>query len=148
MSEEPRFVTDKQGLLALESEYHERWRSGIRGVAPEATRGDGWPLKAVVAHVAAWQRQATGRLREIDGGRTDPGPPDVDAFNAEVLAASRIRPWQEIEADAEHARREFREIGEALPEEVFPANERLVAYVWGSNGLYHYAEHSSDRVGA
>ena len=148
MAEEPTFVTDRRGLLALEDENHGRWWAALRSLPPGARRTDGWDAKAVLAHVSAWHRDATRRLNEIAAGRPDPGAPDVDRFNAEALAGSRDTSWGDAVAAAEQAREAFRRTVAALPDALFEAEDGLVPYIVGSNGPYHYAEHFEDRFEA
>ncbi len=141
MAGEP--LTNKAALLALEGEAFERWTASIAGVPGEAPRGDGWTLKHVVAHIAAWHRFAAERLAQLDRGEDRP-PADPDAFNARVYEATEAQGWDEVRAEAEAARAAFLEAVGAAPQALLEAGDGLGAYIVGANGSFHYEEHMAD----
>jgi hypothetical protein len=85
--------TDKAVLLARERDGWASWWSHVADVDPAATRHDGWSLKDVISHIAAWQLHASGRLEALGRGRPDPGPPPTDAFNERAHEDGRLRSW-------------------------------------------------------
>ena len=142
---EPIRPTDKATILALEHEGWAAWWAHLEGVEPDATRPDGWSLKDVIAHIAAWQRYSAERLAALGRGEPDPGPPAAeDDFNTGAREASLSRSWEEVRAEAERAHRGFVATIEAVPEDTFARNEGLGAFVVAANGAEHYEEHLPD----
>jgi hypothetical protein len=136
--------TDKTALLARERDAWASWWSHIADVDPAATRHDGWSLKDVISHIAAWQRHSSGRLAAIGRGRPDPGPPVTDAFNEQAREEGRLRSWKDVRADAERVHEAFLATIESLPQEVLTRDEGLAAFVITVNGVEHYEEHVPD----
>jgi len=139
--------TDKAVLLAREREAWASWWSHVADVDPAATRPDGWSLKDVISHIAAWQRYSSGRLAAIGRGRPDPGPPVTDAFNEQAREDGRLRSWQDVRADAERVHEAFLATIEAIPQEALTRDEGLGAFVITVNGVEHYEEHVPDEFG-
>lgn len=133
-------------LLTLERDGHARWQSLVARTPREATRDDGWTLKDVVAHVAAWHRLAIRRLEGIARGETSERA-DTDAFNARVRAETATLAWDAVEAEAGEAHGAFVAALEAAPPSVLEANDGLGAFVITVNGFDHYAEHMRDFEG-
>lgn len=141
----PTRPTDKATILALEHEGWAGWWAHVEEVDPDATRPDGWSLKDVVAHIAAWQRSSVGRLAALGRGEPDPGPPATeDDFNAAAREASRSRSWQQVRAEAERAHEAFVSTIEAVPEDALARHDGLGAFVAAVNGVEHYEEHLPD----
>jgi Mycothiol maleylpyruvate isomerase N-terminal domain len=137
--------TDKGTLLEREREAWASWWSHVTDVDPAATRCDGWSLKDVISHVAAWQRYSSGRLATIGRGRPDPGPPpDTDDFNELARKEALDRSWHEVRLEAERVHDGFIEAIESLSPEALTRDEGLTAFVVTVNGVEHYAEHLRD----
>lgn len=130
-------------LLALERDAFALWSAAIEDLRPEARRDDGWTLRDVVAHLAAWQRMAANRLEKLAIGEKVE-PPDIDAFNAQVHAAAAGQSWAHVLAEASAARAAFREAVEQLPHEALAAHDGLGAFIVDANGAAHYREHQDD----
>ncbi|HEU4354143.1 MAG TPA: DinB family protein [Actinomycetota bacterium] len=144
MTEPPR-PTDKGTILARERDGWAAWWVHVEGVDPDATRPDGWSLKDVIAHIAAWQRYSAERLAALGRGEPDPGPPAAeDDFNAVAREVSLSRSWEEVRTEAERAHHEFVATIEAVPENMFAMDEGLGAFVVAVNGVEHYEEHVPD----
>lgn len=142
---EPTHPTDTATILAREREGWAAWWAHVEGVDPQATRSDGWSLKDVVAHIAAWQRYSAGRLAALGRGEMDPGQPAAeDDFNAGAREASRSRSWEDVRAEAERAHNAFVSTIEAVPEHTFARDDGLGAFVVAVNGVEHYEEHLPD----
>lgn len=136
-------MVEKAALLAREAEAFAGWSAAIAGVDPEAQRSDGWTLREVVAHLAAWQRLTAARLERLaDGVPTD--APDWDAFNADVRARAAGQSWAAVSAEAEAARAALRATVERLPQSALESHDALGAFLVESNGVEHYAEHLGD----
>lgn len=137
--------TDKAAILELEREAWAGWCAHIDGVDPDATRADGWSLKDVVAHIAAWQRHSSERLAAIGRGEPDPGPPAVeDDFNAGAREASLRRSWDEVRTEADRAHETFVATIENVPQVALARDDGLGAFVVAVNGVEHYEEHLPD----
>lgn len=142
---EPTRPTDKATILAREREAWTGWWAHVEGVDPGATRPDGWSLKDVIAHIAAWQRYSAERLAALGRGEPDPGPPAAeDDFNAGVRETSRSRSWDEVRAEAERAHEAFVATIGSVPEDTFARDDGLGAFVVAVNGVEHYEEHLPD----
>jgi hypothetical protein len=137
-------TTDKAAILELEREAWVGWCAHIDGVDPDATRADGWSLKDVVAHIAAWQRYWPGGSR-----RSDVVSRTRDAGGRGRLQRRRPRgvavaPWEEVRAEAERAHDAFVSTIEAVHEDAFARDDGLGAFVVAVNGVEHYEEHLPD----
>ncbi len=133
----------RAALQALERDLHARWQRVVESTGPDAVRGDGWTLREVVAHVAAWHRYAVERLAALTAG-APPAAIDADAFNARVRAEQEGRAWAAVHAEAELAHEEFLAAIEATPRSVLEGDDGLGAFVVAVNGFGHYAEHLHD----
>lgn len=54
---------------------------------------DAWSVKDLVAHLGSWMAEAETQLLRIEGGTYVDETLDIDAMNAEFLAALRDQPW-------------------------------------------------------
>jgi hypothetical protein len=140
---ESRGPVNRQGkaeFLRRESAAHDRWWSALAGISLDAVRSDGWTLNEVVAHIAAWQRYSTGRIRAIAESGGDPGPPDdEDGFNERARAAAG--PWEETVREATEAHRALLDLVGSLPEERVFLDDGLIEFIVLVNGSEHYDEH-------
>jgi hypothetical protein len=145
---DPARPTDAATILAREREAWAGWWSHVASVDPEATRPDGWSLKDVTAHIAAWQRYSSERLAAIGRGEPDPGPPATeDDFNAGAREASLRRSWAEVRDEAEWAHEAFVATIAAVPQDALARDNGLGAVVAAVNGVEHYDEHLPDVFG-
>jgi hypothetical protein len=135
---------DKTALLAREREAWANWWSHIADVDPAATRADGWSLKDVISHIAAWQRYSSGRLAALGRRHPDPGPPETDAFNEQAREDALPCSWQVVRADAERAHDAFLATVETLSPEALTRHDGLAAFIVTVNGVEHYEEHLPD----
>ena len=122
------------------------FRAAVRSLGRaglERATSAGWTYKDLVAHVAAWEAWAPGRLDAIRAGTAKPmSDEDVDAFNARVVEGRRQVSAEAIldELDAAH-RRLVESIRRLTLEEL--ASQRLVNTVVG-NTFGHYADHAEE----
>ena len=79
----------RDGLVgAFSAEVGRLARAAMGPVAPLS---EGWGVREILLHAAAWHEEAGGRLTG------DPGPrPDVDAFNAAALEAGAALDFEEV----------------------------------------------------
>ncbi|MEK6620719.1 MAG: maleylpyruvate isomerase N-terminal domain-containing protein, partial [Chloroflexota bacterium] len=102
----------------------------------------GWTLKAIVAHLAAWEETVPPRVARALAGAGDTGPyDDIDAFNATVVREARGATLDEVLArwDAAHAR--LVDVVRSLDEEPI---EKLVTDIVEWNTTGHYPDHHAD----
>ena len=82
-------MATKEDLIgAFDEAYHSLWLAAdiavTRGHTAEAAGG--WGVRAVLAHVAAWESEATARLPLVQAGAPSIAY-DEDAFNAAAVEA-------------------------------------------------------------
>jgi hypothetical protein len=141
-------TTDPTEILERECAAWSDWWAHIADIDPDAARPDGWTLKDVIAHIAAWQRYSADRLSALGRGEHDPGPPATeDDFNAGAREASLRRSWAEVRDEAERAHEAFVATIEALPQDALTRDDGLGAFVVAVNGVEHYEEHMPDVFG-
>jgi hypothetical protein len=73
-------------------------------LAPGYFRDPDWSVKDLVAHLGAWLEEAATQLTNIVARSYEPHDVDVDARNADVLAAARNEPWETLWTHATEAR--------------------------------------------
>jgi hypothetical protein len=113
---------------------------------------NGWSVKDMLAHLAAWERRAVYLYRVLSAGQTvDDGVTDFNVFNAATYAANLNRPLGEIRAEENAAFSDLRAVAETAPEaHLFDPAQ----YAWtegrpfvdwiGWNSYDHYLEHIPD----
>jgi hypothetical protein len=73
-------------------------------LAPGYFRDPAWSVKDLVAHLAAWLDEAANQLTSIAARSYEPHDVDIDARNADVLAATKHEPWETLWTEATAAR--------------------------------------------
>ena len=80
----------KEELLGALSEAHDDLLiaadAAVTRGDPHGRRHDGWGVREVLAHIAAWEAEATRRIPLIAAGVAS-REYDADAFNAAAVAA-------------------------------------------------------------
>lgn len=105
------------------------------------TTASGWTVRAMLAHVAAWQDETTHRLyRFLATGNPQPVPDDdEDRYNARVAAETADRTPSDVRRAL---RRSFERLRQAISELNIPLPEDdWVGAVVAGNSWGHYAEH-------
>jgi len=129
------FETLRRGLLALMEHARAEERRLVEGLTEAQREVVGvrgrWSAKDVVAHLAAWRRQAARTLEAASLQMRLPHVDDVDGFNAKVHEEHRSLEWAAVltEADEAYARLSER-VKEATEVELTDAAQ----YEW-RNGL-------------
>ena len=82
--ERERFEELHELIDRLDPEQRER---------PGYFRDDAWSVKDLVAHLGSWMAEAEIQLLRIEAGTYVDEPLDIDAMNAEFLAAFRDQTW-------------------------------------------------------
>jgi hypothetical protein len=105
--------TVPQDYLAEVDVEHARW-SEITSLihlltlderlAPGYFRDPDWSVKDLVSHLGAWLEEAATQLTNLAARSYEPHDVDIDARNAEVLAATRDQPWETVWTHAATAR--------------------------------------------
>ncbi len=115
-----------------------------RGVPPAAlllpTFPNGWSVKDLLAHLAAWEWRCAGLLAEAHKSDTPlKAMPDVDALNQEIYHERQEWDWEDVDHD-------FREAHEALLESILtlPAErleDGIIQRTIAEETWQHYEEH-------
>ncbi len=139
-------IKDKDDLLALVQTSWTPFRLAIGAIglpSLEEKTSTGWTYKDLVAHAAAWEDRAAGRLATFreSGGKAYPAVDDTDEFNAAVVERTHGRDAREVigDLDAAHARIAG-EIGKLSHEQIHANDDWVIAVVAG-NTYGHYADH-------
>lgn len=96
----------------------------------------GWSIKDMVGHLGAWMAQAEIHLLRIEAGTEDHGPEDIDALNAQFLAALHDQAWATVWTQAISARAQMLRVWVRLPARSSDAD----AWVRKA-GAEHHLEH-------
>ena len=135
-------MTDRRRELMAEEDaaWHEL-DTIVDGLGPDLmTRSDltpeGWSVKDLLAHLAAWMAEAACQLERIRGGTYRDEALDVDAMNAEFYEANKDLPVNVVWAELHAARTRMLTELDALPEVTSDAEEWFV-----ESGVKHYGEH-------
>ena len=109
----------------------------------EANLSNGWSVKDMLAHLAAWEWRCASLLME---SHTSNVPlkvePDVEALNQEFYRERKEWDWEEVEHDFRAAHRALLEAIQSLPPDRLSSNfiqEAIAAETWE-----HYAEHLAE----
>ena len=105
-------------------------------LVPGYFRDPDWSVKDLVAHLGAWLTEAATQLTNIAARTYVPHDLDVDARNAETLAAMRDEPWEAVWTQAATARAYMLEHWFALRLPSDAANQWV-----RKAGAEHYGEH-------
>lgn len=123
-------------LRDIQREWLELTRA-LRGLSDndleQATLANGWTLKVLLGHIAAWERKLIEEIAHLERGEPFTEP-DVEAFNAEHAAADAGRRAAEIREELERTHAALMEVLERTP----LLSRELVA----ADTYRHYPEHT------
>lgn len=122
-------------LLQAEAEAWVAFARLLESVDPVRRDGEGWSSTDVCHHVAGWMDLASDVVERGEGWG-DQDSLDVDAFNAETLAASADLGFGEARLELDDARNRLRTALASLPAPRDGAKEAL-----SSSTVEHYEEH-------
>lgn len=133
---------DPNQLLHREHEEWEELWSLVRSLTPaERERpgyfaDDNWSVKDMLAHIGTWMAQAAAVIAQVRANTHRPEELDIDAMNAQFLAAMRDMSWSTVETQALAARTQMLGALRQLtdPDEVSESWVR-------KSGPDHYDEH-------
>jgi hypothetical protein len=105
-------------------------------LAPGYFRDPDWSVKDLVAHLGAWLEEAATQLTNIAARSYEPHDVDIDARNADVLAATKQESWEMLWTHATTARAD-------MLQHWFALNGPSDAANWWVRkaGAEHYGEH-------
>ena len=90
----------------------------------------------MLAHLGTWMAEAEIHLLRIEAGTETDEPLDIDALNAEFLAAMRDQDWSTVWGQAISARAQMLTVWNRLPDRTEQA-DRWVR----KSGAEHHGEH-------
>ena len=114
----------------------------VRGVTPEECLVAGyytdpdWSIRDLVAHLGTWLAEAAVQFQRMNAGTYEGHDVDIEAMNAEFLAAMAGQPWTVAWTQAHAGRTRMLEEWYALTE---PSEE--AAWWIRKSGPEHYGEH-------
>ena len=134
-------TTDPRDLAAAEEAVWSEFMGLIASLSPEQLEEpgyspDGWSVKDLIAHIAAWHAEATQVLEQIHYGTYEKRRWDVDALNRRFHEAHKDLPFSVVEAESAAARNRMLAEWNALPEVTPDAEEWF-----RESGPEHYSEH-------
>jgi hypothetical protein len=97
---------------------------------------EGWSVKDLMAHIAAWLAEATQVFEQIQHGTHRTEDRDVDALNRRFYEANKDLPAPMVRAECAASRNRMLVEWTALPEVTLEAREWF-----RESGPEHYAEH-------
>jgi hypothetical protein len=103
---------------------------------PGYQRDPDWTVRDVVAHLGTWLAEAEMQFERISAGTYEGHAIDIDALNAEFLAAMQGHPWEVAWVQATSGRTRMIQEWYLLAE---PTDE--AAWWIRKSGSDHYAEH-------
>jgi Mycothiol maleylpyruvate isomerase N-terminal domain len=107
-------------------------------LAPGYYRDPDWSVKDLIAHLGAWMAEARDELLDIGARSYVPRQVDIEAKNAETLAASKADAWEQVWSRTNDARAWMLEAWFGLSEPDEAANQWI-----RKAGAEHYGEHIS-----
>jgi hypothetical protein len=146
MDDHPQLATPIDHPYRAEIDLeHERWKeiaTLCRSLGPEERvrpgyfRDPDWSVKDLVAHLGTWMAEAEQQLLRIEVGTYVDEPLDIDALNAQFLAAMRDQDWATARAPAVSGRVQMLTVWGRLAERT-EAADRWVR----KSGAEHHGEH-------
>jgi len=122
-------VKDKKHLLNVLSETHSAVQTTVTGIDPEMliyTDSDtdtAWRVRDILGHIATWDREVTRSLRAFRAGTEYLTPDfgeDEDDFNQKAVLEQRELTNEQLFAEWEQAREDFKEAVREIPWPTYP----------------------------
>ena len=127
-------IGDKNYLLERLTETHSAIQEILKGIDLEMrvyTDSD-WRIRDILGHIATWDREVTKSLMAFLAG-TEYAIPDLDGdetkFNQQAVLEQRQLSTQQIYAEWEQARGDFKHALSQIPLDQFPGD---LLYPWGN----------------
>jgi len=149
---------DKKRLLDLLANAHSALRSTVEGIDTELRvhTDSGWRIRDIIGHIATWDREVVKSLSAFQA-RSEYSIPDLDedAFNQQAAVVQQELTAQQVFAEWEQAREDFKTAVQEIPLDQFPGD---LLYPWGDERdsiaelveymIEHDAEHRDEIVKA
>ena len=122
---------EKERLLESLTESQSALRAAIEGIDPETRiySEPSWQIRDILGHIATWDREVTKSLRAfLEGGEYAIANLEEDDFNDRSVKEQRTLTAQQVYADWEQAREDFKGILMEIPPGSFPGD---LLYPWG-----------------
>lgn len=139
---------DREALIKdLEGEYENLYAMVVMGLSDaEKLRPllDGWSVKDVLAHTAAWLREGASALELLARGEQPPAgafDSDVDGRNARFVEEWREALVSEVETELHLAKEAFLTAMRSLPDAAFAEGGTARGIVF-EEGIDHFKEHA------
>lgn len=129
-----RMMTERSGLTAMTDRLTSR--------LDEQIGTDGWNVRDLLAHYAAWQRHAIRRMGTLKGGG-EIKLIEADDFNPLAMSISRLWSDDEILYEFEAAFQDLVKVVRNAPEEACVGEGWAIRYADRTAGS-HYPEHLPD----
>lgn len=126
-------LEEKKHLIDLLSEAQDVTLAALKGIDLEIRiyAESDWTIRDIIGHLATWDRQVAKSLRAYREG-TEYAIPDLgegeDDFNQQAVMEQRALTTQQVLADWNRARVEFKASVQEIPLELFPGD---LLYPWG-----------------
>jgi hypothetical protein len=129
-----RMMTERRRLTAVTDRLMTR--------LDEEVGTDGWSVRDLLAHYAAWQRHAIRRMGTLKAGG-EIQPIEADDFNPLAMAISRMWSEDEVRWEFEAAFNDLVEVVRSAPEDACVDEGWAIRYADRTAGS-HYPEHLPD----
>lgn len=104
---------------------------------------NGWSVKDVLAHLAAWEARCASLLDEAHASDTPlKAMPDIEALNREFYEERRTWSWEEVESEFRAAHRNLLDAIQGLPRERL--DDPFIRQSIAEETWEHYQEHLPD----
>lgn len=139
-------ITAEAIIEKIESRYNEIvrfYRSVPVTNLVEPTLPNGWSVKDMLAHIAAWEWRCAFLLDEVhDTDAPLKANPDVDALNRETYEERHEWSWEEVESDFRDAHQTLLKSIRQLPPQRL--KDTIIQKSIAENTWQHYEEHLRD----
>jgi hypothetical protein len=147
MKVQTNLITVEAVLDRIEEHYADLRRLYRRVPVTQLVEPDlpnGWSVKDLVTHLAAWEWRCALLLEQLDGPSNAPlqAEPDVEALNQEVFEERKSWGWDEVEDDARAAHRALVKAIRQLSSE--QCNDPIVYETIAADTWEHYGAHLAD----
>ncbi len=147
---------DKKHLLDLLADAHSNLHATVDGIDPELRvhTDTGWRIREIIGHLATWDREVAKSIRAFRAG-TEYSIPNLDegVFNQQAALVQQELTVQQVFAEWEEAREDFKAAVQEMPSDQFPSD---LLYPWGDERgsiahlvelmVEHDAEHRDEIV--